>query len=148
MDFEKLSGLEILKLVANGVISPPTMAITIPMKLVSIENGACEFHVTANKMHLNPMGGVHGGFAATALDSATGCAVHTTLQPGESYGTIDLNVKMLKPIPQNEELKAIGKVIYRSRRIGVAEASLVGKDGKLYSHATATCMIAESKNER
>ncbi|MBF0378566.1 MAG: PaaI family thioesterase [Desulfamplus sp.] len=146
MDFTKLSGLEMMQLLIDGVIPAPTMALTIPMKLGKVEKGACEFHVTANKMLLNPLGGVHGGFAATALDSATGCAVHTVLAPGEGYGTIDLNVKMLRPVPVDKELKAIGKVIYRSKKLGISEASLIDEDGKLYAHATATCMIMENGN--
>lgn len=144
MNYEELSGLEMLKLLIDGAIPPPTMAITIPMKLVDVKNGSCEFHVTANEKHLNPMGGVHGGFAAVALDSATGCAVHTVLEAGENYGTIDLNVKMLKPVPVGKELRATGKIIHRSRKLGISEASLTDRNGKLYAHATATCMIWES----
>lgn len=143
MKLTELSGLEMLKLLIDGTIPPPTMAITIPMKLVSVESGSCEFRVAASKMHLNPMGGVHGGFAATALDSATGCAVHTLLAPGEGYGTIDLTVKMVRPVPADRELKAIGRVIHRSRKLGISEASLTDDNGKLYAHATATCMIWE-----
>ena len=86
------------------------------------------------------------GFAATVLDSATGAAVHTMLLPGESYGTIDLNVKMLKPVPKGVELRAKGKVIHLSRRLGISEATLKDHDGNLYAHATSTCMILRRKN--
>ena len=78
------------------------------------------------------MGGVHGGFAATVLDSATGAAVHTMLDPGESYSTIDLNVKMLRPVPRGIELRAKGKVIHMSRRLGISDATLTDDNGKIY----------------
>ena len=111
------------------------------MKIAHVSHGCIEFKATAGDGHLNPMGGVHGGFAATVLDSATGAAVHTLLEPGESYGTIDLNIKMLKPVPVGKELTAKGQVINKSRRLGISEAVLKHEDGRLYAHATATCMI-------
>ncbi len=145
MDTHQLSGLETLKKLKDGVFPQPTMAITIPMKIVSVDKGSIEFMAVASDMHLNPMGGVHGGFAATALDSATGAAVHTMLQQGESYGTVDLNVKMLRPVPIGKELFARGKVIHISKRLGISEATLADAEGKMYAHATATCMILRSE---
>ncbi len=141
MEPAKLNGLELIRAMSRGELPPATMAETIPMRIARVEKGDVEFKVTANKGHLNPMGGVHGGFAATALDSVTGCAVHTTLGPGESYGTVDLNVKMLRPVPVNRELSAKGRVISVSRRIGVSEGVLTDGEGRIYAHATATCMI-------
>ncbi|KCX23124.1 PaaI family thioesterase, partial [Acinetobacter baumannii] len=90
---------------------------------------------------LNPLGGVHGGFAATVLDSVTGCAVHTMLPAGVGYGTIDLNVKMCRPLPQNQVLIATGKVINLSKNLGISEGKITDEEGKLYAYATATCMI-------
>ena len=87
------------------------------------------------------MGGVHGGFAATVLDSVTGCAVHTMLEAGVGYGTVDLSVKMLKPIPQGVELLAEGRVIHISKSIGFAEGTIKTLEGVLLAHATATCRI-------
>lgn len=136
-----MNGLTLLEKVIDGVLPGPTMAVTIPMKLKKVEAGGAEFQVRAGDMHLNPMGGVHGGFAATVLDSATGCAVHTLLEAGESYGTVDLNVKMMRPVPRDTELRAIGKVINRSKRLGISEGRLIDTVGRIYAHATATCMI-------
>jgi len=141
MQTQKLSGLEFLKKLREGFFPRPTMATTIPMEIMRLEKGACEFKATAGDMHLNPMGGVHGGFAATVLDSAAGCAVHTMLAHGESYGTVDLNIKMLRPVPQGKELRAKGKVIHMSKRLGISEASLTDDEGRIYAHATSTCMI-------
>lgn len=136
-----ISGLEIMRMVADGRIQNPTMADTMHMILAQAESGRVVFKATAGGEHLNPMGGVHGGFAATVLDSATGAAVHTMLQEGDGYGTIDLNVKMLKPVPVGRELTAEGRVLSLSRRLGVAEASLKDDAGTIYALATATCMI-------
>jgi uncharacterized protein (TIGR00369 family) len=141
MDKQQLSGLEILEKFKDGIFPGPTMAVTIPMKIMAVDKGSIEFKAVASDKHLNPMGGVHGGFAATVLDSATGTAVHTMLDPGESYGTIDLNVKMLRPVPRGIELRAKGKVIHMSRRLGISDATLTDDDGKIYAHATSTCMI-------
>ena len=95
----------------------------------------------ADGRHLNPLGGVHGGFAATVLDSVTGCAVHTMLEAGVGYGTVDLHVKMLRPVPRDVDLVAEGRVINLSKNLGVAEGTLKTPDGKLLAHASATCMI-------
>lgn len=137
----QLSGLEFLKAIVNGTHTKPTMADTIPMVITSVEPGMARFTAKAGKQHLNPLGGVHGGFAATVLDSVTGCAVHTLLEPGVGYATVDLNIKMLKPVPPDRELTAIGKIIHLSGHLGVSEGTLTDSDGKIYAHATATCMI-------
>lgn len=146
MRAQELSGLEALRQLKDGVFPRPSMAVTIPMDIMDVEKGGIEFKAVASDMHLNPMGGVHGGFAATVLDSAAGAAVHTMLGRGESYGTIDLNVKMLKPVPVGKELRARGKVIHMSKRLGISEATLTDDDGKLYAHATSTCMVLRKDN--
>ncbi len=91
------------------------------MRATEAARGHVTFTVRADARHLNPLGGVHGGFAATVLDSVTGCAVHTMLDVGVGYGTVDLNVKMLKAIPLDRDLTAEGRVIHLSRSIGVSE---------------------------
>jgi len=141
MDKQQLSGLEILEKFKDGIFPAPTMTVTIPMKIMAVDKGSIEFKAVASDKHLNPMGGVHGGFAATVLDSATGTAVHTMLDAGESYGTIDLSVKMLRPVPRGIELCAKGKVIHMSKQLGISDATLKDNDGKIYAHATSTCMI-------
>ena len=136
-----LSGQELLQEIVDGKRPMPTMAQTIPMGFVSISPGSVVFSATAGVQHLNPMGGVHGGFVATVLDSVTGCAVHSLLEAGVGYATVDLNVKMLRPVPSNRELTAIGRVIHRSGRLAVSEGSLQDERGRILAHATATCMI-------
>ena len=141
MNIKNLSGLQIMQEMCNGNIPMPSMATTIPMSASEVELGYVTFIVKADDRHLNPMGSVHGGFAATVLDSVTGCAVFSMLEAGLSYTTIDLNVKMCRPVPLNTKLKAVAKIINISKSLGIAEGQLIDNEGKLYAHATATCMI-------
>lgn len=137
----EMTGLEFLQAMIEGHIPPASISKTIPMQPTEISEGSVTFKAQADLNHLNPLGGVHGGFAATILDSVTGCAVHTMLPAGVGYGTIDLNVKMCRPIPQNQALIATGKVINLSKNLGISEGKIIDEEGKLYAYATATCMI-------
>ncbi|MFV0275609.1 MAG: PaaI family thioesterase [Parahaliea sp.] len=141
MNFAQMSGLELLRSSITNERSSSNMAETIPMKFLEVEIGRVKMSAQADSRHLNPMGGVHGGFAATVLDSVTGCAVHSTLEAGESYGTIDLQVKMLRPVPRGQELVAEGKSVHASRNIATSEGTLKSLDGKLLATATATCFL-------
>ncbi|EPQ2017823.1 PaaI family thioesterase [Acinetobacter baumannii] len=137
----EMTGLEFLQAMIEGHIPPASISKTIPMQPTEISEGSVTFKAQADHNHLNPLGGVHGGFAATVLDSVTGCAVHTMLPAGVGYGTIDLNVKMCRPLPQNQVLIATGKVINLSKNLGIPEGKITDEEGKLYAYATATCMI-------
>ncbi len=135
------SGLDALQGIVEGRYPPPTMAATIGMVFSHVEAGYVKFHAMADERHLNPMGGVHGGFAATVLDSVTGCAVHSMLEAGVGFATIDLAVKMVRPVPLHEAVIAEGRLLNQSRNLGVAEGSIKTKAGKLVAHATCTCML-------
>ena len=137
----EMTGLEFLQAMIDGHIPAASISKTIPMQPIEISEGAITFKAQADHTHLNPLGGVHGGFAATVLDSVTGCAIHTMLPAGVGYGTIDLNVKMCRPIPKNHSLIATGKVINLSKNLGISEGKIIDEEGKLYAYATATCMI-------
>ena len=141
MQLAQHSGLEIIQGIVDGKIPHPPIADTVPMKFVLAEQGRVVLEATATNAHLNPMGGTHGGFACTVLDSVTGCAVHTMLEADIHYATIDLNVKMTRPIPQNVTLIAEGNVLNLSRSLGVSEGTIKDQQGKLYALATCTCMI-------
>jgi uncharacterized protein (TIGR00369 family) len=100
------------------------------------------FQGRPNRRHYNPMGTVHGGWFATLLDSAVGCAIHTTLPAGKGYTTLELKVNMVRPLNDSVPLvRAEGKVIHAGRQVATAEGRIVGPDGKLYAHATTTCLI-------
>ncbi len=136
-----MNGLKIMQAMVAGDLPHPSIADTMPMKCTLADRGRVVFEVMADQRHLNPLGGVHGGFAATVMDSVTGCAIHTMLDEGMGYGTIDLHVRMLRPVPRNIQLLAEGTVLNLSRSLGVSEGTLKDSDGKLYAHATASCML-------
>ncbi|MHA3890727.1 PaaI family thioesterase [Acinetobacter sp. GXMZU3951] len=141
MKTQEMTGLQLLEAMCAGQIPAASISETIPMSPYQVALGSIHFKAKADARHLNPLGGVHGGFAATVLDSVTGCAIHSMLDTGVGYGTIELNIKMCRPIPQNKELIAIGTVINMSKKLGISEGKIIDADGKLYAHATATCMI-------
>jgi len=130
-----------MQAVVEGTLPMAAIAQVIPMKGVLAEEGRVIFEAMADERHLNPRGSVHGGFAATVMDSVTGCAIHTMLEPGVGYGTVDLSVKMVRPVPTGTPLIAEGRVINVSRNLGVSEGTLRDNTGKIYAHATATCFI-------
>ena len=140
-----MTGLELMQAMLEGKLPPPSISTTIPMQGVAIASGKVVFKARADERHLNPLGAVHGGFAATVMDTVTGCAVHTLLGAGEGYGTIDLNVKMMRPVPQHVDLVAEGHVLNISKSLAVSEGTLKDADGKLYAHATATCMLIRGR---
>ena len=141
MNPKEMTGLQLLQAMCAGKIPAASISETIPMQPYEVSEGTIHFKAQADSRHLNPLGGVHGGFAATVLDSVTGCAVHSMLEAGVGYGTIDLNIKMCRPIPQYKVLIAIGTVINISKNLGISEGKIIDENGKLYAHATATCMI-------
>jgi len=136
-----MTGLEIMQAMKQEVIPYPPMSETVPMKFITVERGRIVLEVKADNRHLNLFGGVHGGFSATVMDTATGCAVHTLLDTGVGYATIDLSIKMLKPVPRDVRLLAEGIIINISKSLGTSEGTLKDEAGKLYAHATATCML-------
>jgi uncharacterized protein (TIGR00369 family) len=141
LDPRQLSGLELLRAAWDGQLPRASISETIPMRGEHIEEGLVRMIARADGRHLNPLGGVHGGFAATVMDSVTGCAVHSALPAGVGYGTVDLHVKMLRPVPRDVDLIAEGRLINLSKTLGVAEGRLLSPEGKLIAHASATCVI-------
>lgn len=141
MNPKDFAGLQIMQAFAQGLLPMPAIAKTMPMSCELVEAGRVVFVATANQTHTNPLGGVHGGFAATVLDSVTGCATHTVLAAGEGYGTIELSIKMCRPLPFDQPLRAEGRVINKSKSLVISEGDIRDDAGNLYAHATATCMI-------
>lgn len=138
-----MTGLELMIAAAEGKIPPASISATMGMSGMQAEEGRVVIYARADERHLNPLGGVHGGFAATVLDSVTGCAVHTRLPAGASYGTVDLNVKMLRAVPRDQDLVAEARVTHLSRSLGVAEGTLRDERGTLLASASATCFIKQ-----
>ncbi|NIA70754.1 PaaI family thioesterase [Pelagibius litoralis] len=137
-----LSGLALLQGMVEGRFPPPPMAELLGFMLDSVAAGEAIFRGVPDRRHYNPLGTVHGGYAATLLDSAMGCAVHSTLQIGEGYTTMEFKVHLVRAMTEGVgDVLAKGAVIHRGRRSATAEAKLVDADGKLYAHGTTTCMI-------
>jgi uncharacterized protein (TIGR00369 family) len=138
-----LSGLEYVRRIAAGRIPPPPIAVTLNMSIVSVEPGRAVFAGEPGEEHYNPIGVVHGGYAATLLDSALGCAVHSTLAAGEAYTTLTLETKFARAITRdNARVRASAEVVHRGRRQATAEGRLTDvATGKLLAHATSTCMV-------
>ena len=137
-----LTGLEYMQAVVAKKIPMPPMAETIPMQCIAAEAGMVTFSARADDRHLNRANNVHGGFTATVMDSVTSCALRTALEAGAGFVTIELNVKMLRPVPSHVDLRAEGKLINVSRRLGTAEARLFDDKGKLCAHSTATFVVS------
>jgi uncharacterized protein (TIGR00369 family) len=137
-----LNGLETMQLIVDGELPPPGIAVLLGMSLVEIGDGVASFELEPDERMMNPIGSIHGGIAATILDSCLGCAVHTTLGPGQAYTTAQLNVHYLRAMqPGMGPVRATGTVLHRGRTQSTAEGKLVGPDGKLIAHATTTCLI-------
>lgn len=144
MDTTKLSGLEFLRAVKNGDLPKSQMSETIPMQLTVVEPNYVEYEVYAEDRHKNLQGGVHGGFYATVLDSATGAAVRTALGPGIRFSTIDLNIKMLKPIKFKHTYTAIGEVIRTGKSVLTSEGRIVDSEGNIYAFGSATLLVLQN----
>ena len=138
-----LNGLQQMQAMLRGELPYAAIAKTLDFLIVDVGDGTATFQGTPRAEHLNPMGTVHGGWFATLLDSALGCAVHTMLTPEETYTTLELKVNLVKGLKpgQPQRVRAIGRVRHRGRQTVTAEADLVGPDGKLYAHASTTCLV-------
>lgn len=136
------SGLELMQAMLDGEIPFATIAQTLDFQLVEVGDGMATFQGRPGPTHLNPMGTVHGGWFATLLDSALGCAVHTKMPPGRAYTTAELSVNIVRALtPKVARVRAIGRVVHCGRQLATADAQLVGPDGTLYAHATTTCLV-------
>ena len=139
-----INGLQVMQAALKGELPFAAIAKTLDFMLIEVSEGRAVFQGTPGPAHLNPMGGIHGGWYATLLDSALGCAVHTLMPEGRAYTTAELSVNIVKSIsPKVSRVRAEGKVIHCGRQLATAEARLFGPDGTLYAHATTTCLVFE-----
>jgi uncharacterized protein (TIGR00369 family) len=140
------SGLELMQGLLNAELPFPTIGQTLDFLLIEVSHGRAVFQGTPGPAHLNPMGGVHGGWYATLLDSALGCCVHAALPAGKAYTTLELKVNLIRALtPKVQRVRAIGQVVHVGNQTATAEARLVGADGKLYAHGTTTCLVFEPR---
>lgn len=138
------TGMQIMQAMLDGELPYAHIAETLDFALIAIEPGKATFQGTPQLRHYNPLGTVHGGWYATLLDSAVGCAVHTLMPAGRGYTTAELSINIVRAAShQTGPLRAIGTVIHCGKQLATAEGRIVGPDGKLYAHATTTCLVFE-----
>jgi uncharacterized protein (TIGR00369 family) len=138
----EMAGIDFMRAFASGELPPPPIAVTMRAGPVEIAEGRVVFEGEPGEEHYNPIGVVHGGYAATLLDSAMGCAVHTTLPAGVGYTTLALETKFVRPITRDTgSVRCEAEVVHRGRHQATAEGRVTDAGGKLLAHATATCMI-------
>lgn len=144
LEGSKLDGLAYLKRMIEGKHPSPPMALLLGFRLAEVAEGQAVFTCTPGEQHYNPIGVVHGGLACTLLDSAMGCAVDSTLKAGTGYTTLELKINLVRPVTaETGPMRCEGRVVHRGRQTATAEGRLIDAAGKLYAHATTTCMIFE-----
>ncbi|MER6126821.1 PaaI family thioesterase [Streptomyces sp. NPDC001795] len=138
----RVPGMDFLRDIQAGRLPGPPITATLDIALDEVEPGRVVFSLAPGEEHYNPIGSVHGGVYATLLDSAAGCAVHSTLPEGMAYTSLDLTVKFLRRITVDTgRVRAIGTVVHRGRQTALAEAKLVDATDRLLAHATSSCML-------
>jgi len=141
-----LSGLQIMQGILDGTLPSAPMLHTVQGLMVEVDAGRVVFQGSPSAAHLNPLGTVHGGWFATLLDSALGCAVHTRLPPQRGYTTAEFSINIVRALtPGVQRVRAIGQVVHAGRQLATAEGRLVGPDGTLYAHATTTCLVFDRR---
>ena len=142
---KQMSGLDFVRGLVDGTLPLNTIAQTLGYDVSEVENGRVVVTAIPNGIHLNPAGTVHGGFAATLLDSCMGLAVQSTLEQGVGQTTLEFKISLLRPItPETGAIKAEGIVLSRGRRVGTAEGRITDDKGRLLAHGTTTCLIFQN----
>jgi uncharacterized protein (TIGR00369 family) len=139
------SGMQVFEAIFSGGLPSPPIGATLDFLPVHVEPGLAIFQGRPLPRHYNPLGVVHGGWFATLLDSAVGCAVHSTLPAGKAYTTLELKLNIVRALTEAVPLvRAEGKVVHVGRQVATAEGRLVGHDGRLYAHASTTCLVFDA----
>ena len=141
-DISGMTGRQMLEAMIAGKLPAPPISQTLGFWLVEVGDGECVFEGETGAHLLNPLGGVHGGWALTLIDSAAGCAAHTLLPAGVGYATVETKANFTRPIRHDTgRVRAEGRVIGRGRQIMSAEARIVDSSGRILSHGTSTLMV-------
>jgi len=137
-----MPGIDFLRAMRDGKLPLPPICALLGYRLVEAEPGHAVFEITPAEQHYNPIGVVHGGIAMTLLDSAMGCAVQTRMPAGGGYTTLEAKTNLVRAVTASTgKLRATGKVLHVGKRVATAEARLEDGEGKLYAHATTTCIV-------
>jgi uncharacterized protein (TIGR00369 family) len=137
-----MSGIDFLRAIRDGKLPHPPICGLLGYRLTEVERGHVVFEITAAEQHYNPIGAVHGGIAMTLLDSAMGCAVQTEMAAGGGYTTLEAKTNLVRAISGDTgRLRAIGRLVHLGKRIATAEGRFEDASGKLYAHASTTCIV-------
>jgi len=140
-------GLSFLQGIIAGTLPNPPISEVLDFHLIEVASGRATFEGVPAFRHYNPIGTVHAGFAATLLDSALGCAIFSTLARGDAWTTLELKLNLVRPLTKDTgPVRAEGRVIHRGRSVATSEGDVKDSAGKLYAHATTTCMIFPGKS--
>jgi uncharacterized protein (TIGR00369 family) len=138
----ELSGMDYVRAIFAGELPPPPIATLLGFRGVEAEPGRAVFEILPGDEHYNPIGSVHGGVALTLLDSAMGCAVHTLLEAGVGYATLEVKANFVRPITSDTGVvRCEGTVLHAGSRVATAEGRVVDAAGTLLAHGTTTCLI-------
>ena len=137
-----MSGLEYMRGVLRGDFPGAPIASTMGFTLAEVDTGRAVFAGTPDRFVYNPLGTVHGGYAATLLDSAMGCAVHSTLKPGIGYTTLEFKINFVRPMSDTTgPVRAEARIVHAGTTIGTSEGKLLDGRSRIFAHATTTCLI-------
>jgi uncharacterized protein (TIGR00369 family) len=140
-------GIDFLKAIIAGTLPHAPISELLGFHLIEAEPGRAVFEGLPEFRHYNPIGTVHGGFTATMLDSALACAIFTTMTKGDAWTTLELKINYVRPLTKDAgPVRAHGRIIHRGRTVATSEGDLKDRDGRLYAHATTTCMIFPGKS--
>lgn len=139
---QTMRGVDYLRAIASGAVPPPPIAKLLGMDIETVDEGTVAFGLTPHESHYNPIGVVHGGIVCTMLDTVLGCAVHSTLEPGWGYTSIDLNVSYLRPITlETGRIVATGTIVKGGRRVSYASGEVRDAAGTLLATATSSLLM-------
>jgi len=144
-EVEGMSGMELFTAMADGRLPPPPIGKTLNFWLTEFEHGRAVFEGEPTRDFYNPIGSVHGSYAAALLDSCMGCAVHTAMPAGQAYTTLEYKISLVRGMTDKTgRIRAEGKVLQVGRRVATAEGRLTDAAGKLLAHGTTTCLVFET----
>lgn len=140
------SGLELLRGLADDIDAVPNIGRMLGMRIDRVDAGEVAMSMETRPDFANPMGSVHGGICATLLDSVMSCAVHTTLEPGVGYSTLELKVNYVATVATDDvRLSATGRTVHVGRTTATAEGFVHDQDGRMVAHGTAICLILRGR---
>jgi uncharacterized protein (TIGR00369 family) len=144
-DFAAMTGLELLRWEAERTADIPNIRRLLGMRFDEVDHGRVVMSLETRPDFANPLGTVHGGIAATLLDSVMGCAVHTTMPAGVGYTTLEIKVNYIRAVrTDGQRLTATGALIHSGRRTTTAEGNVFDEDGRLVAHGTTTCLVLQA----